>query len=173
MPVDVFAFHFFSYHYSFLYIINFVTTPSSYFVPVCYNVQPNNRDDVYKVITDNSFVTSLTPEKANDLSLETRAKIVNNERNFLKNKISEKDPLAKTVFIPKSLYQLFVWNLYLKDIAKGPSQYVNPWFSSFKMEEIVDKKNPKTPDEVGFDLRKDPNGVVFDFSGLYPKLIYK
>ncbi len=151
---------------------------ASNFVPVCYNVQPNNRGDVYKAITDNSFVTSLTPEKANNLLLETRAEIVNNERNFLKNKISEKDPLAKTVFIPKSLYQLFVWNLYLKDEAKKPhqkvSKYIGPWLSSFNgyeweelWEEFMGKENPKIPDGVGFGSPNEHPKDIFKFCSGY------
>ena len=80
----------------------------------------NKRNVVYKAITDNSFVTSLTPEKANNLSENGKEEIVNHESDFLKDKIQEKDPSAKVTFIPKSLYQLFVWNLYLKEVAENP-----------------------------------------------------
>ncbi len=92
------------------------------FVPVCSNVKKNQKTAVYEAIVKNSFVTQLNSKKVTKLSEEDKNEIINNEREFLKKKIQSIDSSAKVVFIPKSLYQLFVWNLFLDEFGRIESQ---------------------------------------------------
>lgn len=89
------------------------------FVPVCLNVGDDQKASVYKAIVENSFVTQLDSERAAKLSEEDKNEIINDESGFLKKKIQSVDPSAKVAFIPKSLYQLNIFKLFLEEINKG------------------------------------------------------
>ncbi len=91
------------------------------FVPVCLNVGDDQKASVYKAIVENSFVTQLDSERAIKLSEEDKKEIINDESGFLKKKIQSVVPSAKVDFIPKSLYQLFVWNLFLDELNQKKS----------------------------------------------------
>jgi len=91
------------------------------FVPICLNVKDEQKVEIYQVIVDNSFVTQLEPAKSAKLSAEDKKELVNDERGFLRKKIKEVASSVKVAFIPKSLYQLFVWNLFLEELNQKES----------------------------------------------------
>lgn len=91
------------------------------FVPVCLNVGDDRKAAVYDAVVKNSFVTQLDSKKAANLSEEDKNEIINDESGFLKKKIQSVDPSAKVAFIPKSLYQLFIWNLFLDELNQKES----------------------------------------------------
>ncbi len=90
---------------------------ASNFVPICSNIEDDKKTAIYKVIVENSFVTQLNSNNITKLSKEDKIEIINNESEFLKKKIQSVDSSAKVAFIPKSLYQLFVWNLFLDEFG--------------------------------------------------------
>lgn len=138
------------------------------FVPVCLNVGDNQKVAVYNAIVENSFVTQLDSKRAAKLSEEDKKEIINDESGFLKNKIQSADPSAKVAFIPKSLYQLFVWNYYLNDIV---SQTRNSQMNQGQIFRLIVCNpvwgNISAEAKIGFgDVYKTPENIS-DFCGNY------
>ena len=133
------------------------------FVPVWLNVGDDRKAAVYDAVVKNSFVTQLDSKKAANLSEEDKNEIINDESEFLKKKIQSVDPSVKVAFIPKSLYQLFVWNLFLEEVwekinkndkvdKKDCCKYVmyNPvWGDCSNVAEIGFGEDGETPKKIG------------------------
>ncbi len=140
------------------------------FVPVCLNVATDEqRMKVYQAIVDNSFVTQLDLARSSKLSLEDKNEVINDEPGFLKNKIKSVAPEVEVAFIPKSLYQLFVWNYYVCDVVCGEEGIQKDKIQI--MFSVVLPYNfwgtTYTKGKIGFGLKAETPKNIDDFCNSY------
>lgn len=100
-------------------------------VPILKGVHDSQQHDVYSTILCNSFPTILLPEyKARLLEVE-RKQLLTDPNEFLTARIQKVCSDAEITYIPKSLYQLFVYYTMLKELTESTdrTKTFNIWCS--------------------------------------------
>ena len=110
------------------------------------------------------------------LSEEEKEEVINNEEGFLRKKIAAVCPNAKVSFIPKSLYQLFILNIYQENFIRCHLKKVSKLFNTVTRKEedvsandisnLIESETAKQNQTELFNIWRNPSvssAIAFNF----------